>query len=212
MKAEAVIEAWLARFKRRHERGVSVAQEDQPDRASALGTLGEALVAGAIRDMGWPVLRNVVLREHGGSSEIDLIARSPAGLVVLEVKTWSGFIEGSARAESWTRYGRANEALPVPNAVAQNLVHVGAVERAIGDREIPVLGIVVSAGHARFATALRPHIVPVSEIAEVLRSIGQRSFRQTLRMDRVWEYLRREAERSPERQAAHIARIRARPG
>ena len=34
MGAESVIEAWLARFKRRRESGVLVAQEAQPDRAA----------------------------------------------------------------------------------------------------------------------------------------------------------------------------------
>jgi Holliday junction resolvase-like predicted endonuclease len=210
MRAETVIEAWLSRFKHRHESGVSVVQEDQPDRAAALGALGEALVAGALRDMGWPVLRNVVLRERGRSTEIDVIARAPGALVVLEVKTWSGFIQGAAQAASWTRHGRGDEAVTMPNAVTQNRAHVAAVERAIGDREVPVWGLVVSAGHARFAPALRAHVVPAAELAGALRDGACGDHGELRRIERAWASLGRVAARSPNRLAAHIARLQAR--
>lgn len=210
MGSETVIEAWLARFRRRRESGVLVAQEAQPDRAAALGALGEALVAGAIRDIGWPVLRNVVLRERGGSSEIDIIARATAALMVIEVKTWSGYIEGAASAAEWRRHGAGDQQVLVPNAVRQNHAHVGVIERAIGDRGVPVLGMVVSAGHARFSPALRSHIFPASEIAAVLRSVrGAHDF-DPRRLDKAWAYLSREAARSPNRIAGHIARVQAR--
>ena len=210
MGAETVIDAWLSRFKRRREAGEMDAQEAQPDRAAALGALGEALVAGALRDMGWPVLRNVVLRERGRSTEIDVIGRAPGALVVLEVKTWSGFIQGAAQAAAWTRHGRGNEAVAMPNAVTQNRVHVAAVERAIGDREVPVWGLVVSAGHARFAPALRAHVVPAAELAGVLRDSARGDHGERRKIERAWAALSREASRSPERQAGHIAWLKAR--
>ncbi|MBW4025612.1 MAG: NERD domain-containing protein [Proteobacteria bacterium] len=210
MGVETVIEAWLARFKRRRESGVLVAQEAQPDRAATLGALGEALVAGALRDIGWPVLRNMVLRERGGSSEIDLVARAPAALVVIEVKTWSGYIQGAASAAEWRRHGMGDRESPVPNAVRQNLAHVGVIERAIGDKGIPVMGMVVSAGHARFAHALRPHVVALSELGTVLRSVRGPRDLDPRRLDKAWAYLSREAARSPKRMAGHIARMHAR--
>lgn len=210
MGAETVIEAWLSRFKRRRSAGEMDAQEARPDRAAALGALGEALVAGALRDMGLPVLRNIVLRERGRSTEIDVIALAPGALVVLEVKTWSGFIQGAAQAALWTRHGRDNEAISVPNAVIQNQAHVAAVERTIGDRSVPVWGLVVSAGHARFAPALRAHVMPVSQLASVLVSESRGCDAEPGRMSAAWETLRREAAKSPERQAAHIAWLRGR--
>ena len=210
MGAETVIEAWLSRFRRRREAGEMDAQEAQPNRAAALGALGEALVAGALRDMGWPVLRNVVLRERGRSAEIDVIAWAPGALVVLEVKTWSGFIQGAAQAASWTRHGRGDEAVAMPNAVTQNRAHVAAVERAIDDREVPVWGLVVSAGHARFAPALRAHVVPAAELAGVLRNGARGDHGERWRIERAWASLGREAARSPNRLAAHISRLQAR--
>ena len=201
MGSDEVIAAWLARFLRRRDGGATDAQEAQPDRAAAIGGLGEALVAGHLREIGWPALRNVVLRERGGSVEIDLLARAPAAVVVLEVKTWSGFIQGAAQAALWVRYGGDGSELAVPNAVRQNLPHVAAVERAIGDSGVSVWGIVVSAGHARFVAPLRPHVVPVSAIGDVL----QARLADQNRLDRAWARLRQEAERSPGRREAHVA-------
>ncbi|MDE1905512.1 MAG: NERD domain-containing protein [Rhodospirillales bacterium] len=183
------------------------AQEAQPDHAASIGALGEALVAGSIRDLGWPMLRNVVLRERGRSTEIDVIARAPSALVVLEVKTWSGFIEGAPLAPSWTRHGRGAERTVVTNAVRQNQLHVEAIARAIRDKAVPVWGLVVSAGHARFAPALCPHVVPVAELPLVLHARAQVSVQGTRAMERAWTFLSREAERSSTRMAAHIAQV-----
>lgn len=211
MGSEEVIGAWLARFLRRRESGATDAQEAQPDRAAAIGGLGEALVAGRLRELGWPVLRNVVLRDRGGSAEIDLLARAPGVLMVLEVKTWSGFIQGAASAATWTRHGSDGRVMAVPNAVRQNLAHVAAVERAIGDSRVQVFGVVISAGHARFAPPLRPHVVQVSVVDGVLRSLagGTRSGDQD-RLERAWALLSQEADRSPGRRAAHVDWLRSR--
>lgn len=211
MGSEEVIGAWLARFLRRRNGGATDAQEAQPDRAAAIGGVGEALVAGRLREMGWPILRNVILGEHGGSTEIDLLARSPSAVVVVEVKTWSGFIQGAAQAALWVRHGGDGREVTVPNAVRQNLAHVAAVERAIGDSGVSVWGIVVSAGHARFAAPLRPHVIPVSAVSEVLRAQAMQARPADQdRLDRAWTRLQQEAVRSPGRREAHVAWLRSR--
>jgi hypothetical protein len=211
MGSEQVIGAWLSRFLRRRDGGATDAQEAQPDRAAAIGGLGEALVAGRLAEIGWPAFRNVVLRERGGSAEIDLLARAPSAVVVLEVKTWSGFIQGAAQAALWVRHGGDGRELTVPNAVRQNLAHVAAVERAIGDSRVPVWGLVVSAGHARFAAPLRPHVVPVSAIGDVLQAQAKQARPADQdRLDWAWARLPQEAERSPGRREAHVAWLRSR--
>ena len=88
MRPDDVISAWVARFLRRREVATADAQAAQPYPAAAVGALGEALVAGTLRDMGWPTLRNVVLRERDASAEVDVLVRAPNAVVVLEVKTW----------------------------------------------------------------------------------------------------------------------------
>jgi hypothetical protein len=210
MGSDEVISAWLARFLRRRDGGETEAQEARLGRAAAIGGVGEALVAGRLREIGWPILRNVVLHERTGSAEIDILARAPGALVVLEVKTWSGRIEGAASAASWTRHGADGRVMILPNAVRQNLAHMAAVERAIGDSQVRVRGVVVSAGHARFVAALRSHVVPAEQLAGVLRDGAESELRETWRIERAWAALCREAARSPERQAGHIAWVRSR--
>jgi hypothetical protein len=161
--------------------------------------------------MGWPALRNVVLREPMSSAELDLLVRAPHCIVVLEVKTWSGFVDGTAGAEEWVRYGARGRGVKVPNAVRQNLTHVGIVERAIGEREVRVFGLVVSAGHARYGDRLQGHVVPLAELAAVVRAQTARfpSCRPAS-LDRAWTLLSREADRSEARREAHAARVRSR--
>jgi hypothetical protein len=211
MGTEAVIKTWLAKFLRRRERGTTEALEARPDRAAAIGALGEALVAGYLREMGWPALRNVVLREQQRSTEIDILARAPSAIVVLEVKAWSGFIQGAAQAASWTRHGQGERQLSVPNAVRQNLAHVGTVERAIGDRGVRVWGLVVSAGHARFAPALRPHVVPLTSLSSVLLThAAEMRERAQDALDCAWAKLACEAQMSQARRVEHMTWLRAR--
>lgn len=211
MGPEDVILAWTRGFLRRRGGGATDAQAAQPDRAAALGALGEALVAGALREMGWPILRNVVLREPMSSAELDLLVRAPHCIVVLEVKTWSGFVDGTACAAEWLRYGAGGREARVPNAVRQNVVHVGMVERAIGDRDVRVFGLVVAAGHARYGDRLRRHVVPLAELAGVLRAhAADIPSCPPGSLDRAWTVLTREEGRSVTRRDAHAAWVRSR--
>jgi Nuclease-related domain len=205
MRPDEVISAWVTRFLRRRDGAA------QPNPAAAVGALGEALVAGALREMGWPTLRNVVLRERDASAELDILVRAPSAIVVLEVKTWSGFIEGAARAEQWIRYGAGGQQVGVPNAVRQNLAHVTMAERAIGDREVAVFGLVVSAGRGRYATSLQAHVVPLADLPDVLRThSGRREPGSPSALDRAWTLMAREAEKSEARRAPHAAWVRSR--
>jgi hypothetical protein len=211
MRPDDVISAWVARFLRRREGAAADAQAAQPYPAAAVGALGEALVAGALRDMRWPTLRNVVLREREASAELDVLVRAPNAIVVLEVKTWSGFIQGAARAEQWVRYGASVQGACVPNAVRQNCAHVAMVERAIGDREVAVFGLVVNAGHARYAASLKAHVVPLAQLPDVLRThSGNHPPGSSSALDRAWQLMAREAEKSDARRAPHAAWVRSR--
>jgi Nuclease-related domain len=211
MGPDEVIATWMKRFLGRDDGGATDAQAAQPDRAAALGGLGEALVAGVVRELGWPALRNVVLRERASSAEFDLLVRAPHCIVVLEVKTWSGFVDGTAGAEEWVRYGAGGCEAGAPNAVRQNLAHVGMVERAIGAREVRVSGLVVSAGRARYSERLRRHVVLLADLAAVLRAHAAAVVPcRPASLDRAWAILTREADRSEVRREAHAAWVRSR--
>lgn len=182
------------------------------DRAVTIGALGEALVAGILRDLGYPMLRNVILRNGGHSVEIDALVRVPDGVLVLETKTWSGFVAGAEDALNWTRHGRDGRSDMLPNAERQNTVHVAAVESLIADLGVRVRGHVISAGTATFAIELMCLVVPVAELRVVMRGYERPTDCDDAGVSRAWARLQAEAMRSELRRAAHIARVRSRKG
>jgi len=91
---------WL----RTQVRGVRAAcvLTEKPDLAAPIGAGGGTLVAGEVSALGWPVLRNVILGDGAHSMEIDLLVCVSDGVLVLEAKTWSGFISGLEAGPIWT--------------------------------------------------------------------------------------------------------------
>jgi hypothetical protein len=203
-----------ALWRRTRARDVSAASvlTEEPDRAAAIGALGEALVAGEVSALGWPVLRNVILLDGAHSMEIDLLVRVSDGLLVLEAKTWSGFISGSEDGPMWTQHRKGGRIGTFRNPARQNFVRVRAVERFVADPTVWVRGFVVSAGHAEFAAQIARTIVPLANLRTVLRHhvaiplVGQSA------IDVAWSRLAAEATRSERRRSVHAAYVRSRKG
>ena len=158
------------------------------------------------------MLRNVILRNGGHSVEIDALVRVPDGVLVLETKTWSGFVAGAEDALNWTRHGKDGRSDMLPNAERQNTVHVAAVESLIADLGVRVRGHVISAGTATFAIELMCLVVPVAELRVVMRGYERPTDCDDAGVSRAWARLQAEAMRSELRRAAHIARVRSRKG
>ena len=136
-------------------------------RAQALGRLGEGLVTAELETGGWPMLRNVILSVDGRTAEIDHAIRVPDGIILLEVKTFSGFITGSEHDLYWMQHvqGRAYRIL---NPVRQNMRHVRALTTFIDDPTVNICGLVVSAGRARFCPELTNIAVPLTLLRQVI--------------------------------------------
>ena len=183
-----------------------------PDRAAAIGALGEALGAGRLRERGRPTLRNVILPSGTHSVKIDALVCAADGIVVLETKTWSGFVSGAADSARWMRRGKDGRVDVLPNAVRQNLAHVVAVESIVMDRALWVRGYVVSAGSATFSTELSPYVVPLDNLGAVLRAHSRPGAGDNAAINRAWARLQIEATRSGPRRAAHIVRARSHKG
>ncbi len=105
----AVIAGWVLLSRRRRASAGSVPLERGGAHLRAVGDLGEVLVAGEVRRLGLPVLRNVVLGPPVRTIELDHVVRVADGLVVLEVKTWGGRVDGHPEAETWLQVGRSGE-------------------------------------------------------------------------------------------------------
>ena len=177
-------------------------------RSEALGKLGEALVASEIEALGWQCLRNVVLDLGGWMVEIDHLVRAPDGIVVIETKTYSGFVSGAENEIVWIQRLRDGRTISIPNPARQNLVHVRAVVQLIAAPTVSVRGLVVSAGNARFANGIKHIPVPVRELRGVLQSQTAIALFGQGTIDTAWRRLSTEASRSEARRMAHQHYVR----
>lgn len=181
----------------------------RPSRAEAIGRIGESLVSAELRDLGWPQLSNVVLCGHGRSVEIDHLVRAPDGIVIIETKTLSGIVWGQPGGQTWSQNTRGQVRIFL-NPLLQNEAHLGAVRAVIDDPAVSLRGLVVSAGHARLAGPIAGCMVPLHEMANVLReSIAIPLYGQA-RIDAAWAVLASEAARRDSRRKPHIAYARSR--
>lgn len=102
-------------------------------RAEAIGQAGEDQIAGALEGISSVrVLRNLYIpgRKGRSSTEIDALIVTKKGLLVVEIKNWTGDVRGSARLNDWSVKiwpGAKPEKRYSP--IKQNATHIYALSR-----------------------------------------------------------------------------------
>ena len=131
------------------------------------GWIGERRVSAKLKRLFPAVRHDLILPDgRGGLTQLDHLALTPAGLLVVETKTYSGIILGQANESTWTQViGRRRHSFH--NPLRQNYAHVRALEALVPD--IPIEGQVVFAGSARFPKGLPEGVCRPSELADELR-------------------------------------------
>ncbi len=72
-------------------------------RPALIGRGGERAVRLALARLGLPALHDVVLADALGHTQIDHLVRTTQGIVVIETKTFSGWITGTLYSAEWTQ-------------------------------------------------------------------------------------------------------------
>lgn len=89
---------------------------------------------------------------NGKFSQIDLVVATPVGILVFEVKDYSGWIFGKGYQKQWTQvlaYGK--EKYRFYNPVMQNRTHINNLQKQIRQFEdIPFFSIIVFYGNSVF--------------------------------------------------------------
>jgi hypothetical protein len=149
------------------------------------GSAGERLVGNRLKSLFPEVRHDLIFPDgRGGLTQIDHLALTPAGLLVVETKTYRGSIFGTGADQTWTQaIGRQRNAFQ--NPLRQNYAHVRALEALVPD--IPVEGRVVFAGDARFPKGLPEGVCRVSELADELAPLRHGEVSPPLRA--VWKRL-----------------------
>ena len=183
-------------------------------KAELKGWQGEAAVAAVLARAGYPALHDVIVRDAWGLTQVDHLVRLAGGIAVVETKAYSGTVTGGVRDRLWVQElacGRVRTAFR--NPVMQNERHVRAVRRVTGSG-VPVCGLVVSAGSARFCGELEGGVVGLDVLAARLRA-GPMVGCDMRQLDAAWRALTAAAARSGPLRGAHlrqVERVRRRAG
>jgi hypothetical protein len=88
------------------------------------------------------------------------------------------------------------------NPLHQNRRHCGAAGAVLTGLDVPIVGLIVSAASATFCEELQGSIVPLPQLAALLRAMSEgRLVRQTLNV--AWQLLSRAAEEAESRREEH---------
>ena len=88
---------------------------------------------------------------HDKFAQIDLVIATKVGIIVVEVKDYSGWIFGNAKQKYWTQvlaYGRERHRFY--NPIMQNTSHINAIKQQLTQfQNIPFFSIIVFDGNCR---------------------------------------------------------------
>lgn len=128
------------------------------------GAIGEAMVGGRLDQLFGEVLHDIIIPDgRGGLTQIDHVALTVEGLLVVETKNYSGAIFGTARDAKWTQKlgGRSYR---FQNPIHQNYLHVSALQAL--QLGIPVQGQVVFTDKSRFPKGMPAGVSYLSHLQQ----------------------------------------------
>ena len=189
------------------------------------GADGEERVAQTLADLLPPesvILRNLLIpKPDRTTSEIDLLAITSNGLLLVESKNLAGWIFGDTASEHWTqtlptRAGHA-EKYPFLNPIRQNAAHLRHLRRHLAEHghRPPIHPIIVFAGtaHLKSTPPYAPGhaITTIRHLTHVIAAILATP-PETLRPEdiaAIAQTLAPAANATPEDRARHIAQTQA---
>lgn len=83
-------------------------------------------------------------------SQVDLVIATKVGIIVLEIKDYSGWIFGNGNQTNWTKvlaFGR--EKYSFYNPVKQNAKHIANLKRLLSKEQIPYYSVIVFYGNCQ---------------------------------------------------------------
>ncbi|BCU07510.1 nuclease-related domain-containing protein [Allochromatium tepidum] len=163
------------------------------------GRDGERLVGAALERLCPAVVHDVILpTARGGLTQIDHIALTPKGLLVVETKHYRGTITGTPEDRHWVQQ-RDQDRRTFQNPCRQNYAHLKAVE-ALG-LGVPILDLVVFTDSARFPNGLPEG---VSQLATLEADLAPwRRGRVSSGLRRAWKELLQAIRQDAKARRAH---------
>ena len=171
-----------------------------------VGAIGEAGVSRKLRRYCAEVADDLILPDgRGGLTQVDHLALTPTGLLVVETKNYGGLILGQARDRTWTQcIGRQRHKLQ--NPLRQNYGHIKAVQTLA--EGVPVSGLVVFTNRARFPKGQPSGVVVLSDLRRVVGQGAGAEVPPTYRQ--AWEAVVAQSRTDRATREAHLSGVRQR--
>jgi hypothetical protein len=165
---------------------------------------GEAVVARILKRYCVAVANDVIFPDgRGGLTQIDHLALTSRGILVVETKHFAGLIFGRERDATWTQCV-ASGRIRFYNPLRQNYGHVKAVQYFVTHR--PVTGLVVFTGSSEFPKGLPKGVCTLSELPTILFRLGSEPIDPTLKA--AWDDLLTHQFTNKEARYAHLRLVR----
>jgi hypothetical protein len=143
-------------------------------KSGIIGRKGESAVARVLSESGVAALHDVLLPDELGVTQIDHLVWHQQAVFVIETKTYGGHITGLVDAAQWVQHLNCGETQHVfQNPVHQNRRHCRAVRALLSGLEVPVMGVIVSAGSATFSAEVRGSVVLLPDLAAFLGAASE---------------------------------------
>lgn len=130
---------------------------------------GEALVANRLQRLTRlnVLLNNVTLKTETGTTQIDHILVTEAGLFVIETKHYTGWILGQPYDDYWTQviYRKKSR---FRNPLMQNYGHLKTVQSLFKLPEGAFIGVVVFTGDAEIKTNAGPNVIQLNQLLDFI--------------------------------------------
>jgi len=107
----------------------------------------------------------VIVPDERGTTEVDEILVTPAGIFVIEKKDFGAWIFGSETDEHWTAVYRNGEKHRFQNPIRQNYRHIKALESYLGVPRSMLSSVVAFSRRSRFMTRLPSNVLVGDHVA-----------------------------------------------
>ena len=170
------------------------------------GVAGQAAVSRKLRRYCAESADDLILPDgRGGLTQVDHIALTAAGLLVIETKNYSGLVFGKASDRTWTQcIGRQRHTFQ--NPLRQNYGHIKAVQTM--SPGVPVAGVVVFTGSAQFPNGYPEGVETLFELK--MRLAPERGISIPAEYRRAWRAVLEGARTDHESRRAHLEAVRSR--
>ena len=171
-----------------------------------IGNLAEQALISDLKNYGIDpkaIFHNLYVRKSNGKyAQIDVVVLTNRGLIVFEVKNYSGWIYGSEQQKYWTQvlaYGKYKYKLY--NPIMQNAEHIRALRQNLPQNpSIPIYSIVVFYGSAKLknisCSSHDTYLIYSNSICDVLQSIKKKPLIKDFNKEEVCNVLNKVSKNS----------------